>query len=242
MRFGRRSQSEPARQDGVRDVGSPCLSPAEAMARIVAAVAPTMKAEGFRKRRHTFNRRVGEDGFVQVLNFQMGAFNPPGTVEVPGLRPNLYGRFTVNLGVFVPAIHRGDLTERDWYSDYHCQLRKRIGELLPERSDVWWRLDHPDAEVDVAAAIHDEGLPWLSQFENHSGLLRLWNENGQTSVGLDYPAAPLDIADVLLHVGRRADAEVLLRDYVGRAHVAGHTDVVRTYLTERDFATLAEGL
>jgi RHS repeat-associated protein len=26
------------------------------------------------------------------FNFQMGRFSPPGTVEIPGLRPELYGR------------------------------------------------------------------------------------------------------------------------------------------------------
>ncbi|WP_346384749.1 DUF4304 domain-containing protein, partial [Nocardioides sp.] len=154
------------------------------MAVIVASIAPSMKAEGFRKRRHAFNRRVGDDGFVQMLSFQMGASDPPGTVEIPGLRSNLYGRFTVNLGVFVPAIHRGGLTERDWYSDYHCQLRKRIGELLPEQADVWWRLDHPDAEADVAAAIRDHGLPWLARFENYAELLDLWSSGGGAAVGL----------------------------------------------------------
>ncbi len=52
-----------------------------------------MKAEGYRKRRHNFSRLSASDGFVQMLGFQMGAFDPPGTVEIPGLRPDLYGGF-----------------------------------------------------------------------------------------------------------------------------------------------------
>ena len=36
----------------------------------------------------------------------MGSFDPPGTTHIPGLRENLYGRFTVNLGVYVPEVAR----------------------------------------------------------------------------------------------------------------------------------------
>jgi len=245
VRFGRRQRRDaevrPADAvSGAARLEESGVRPADAMAAIVASIAPSMKAAGFRKRRHTFNRRVGDDGFVQMLNFQMGAFDPPGTVEIPGLRPNLYGRFTVNLGVFVPAIQRGGLAERDWYSDYHCQVRKLIGELLDEQADVWWRLDRPDTEADVAATIRDHGLPWLARFENYVGLLDLWGSGGGAAVGLNYPAAPLDIADVLLHLGRKSDAEAVLRDYVGKEYVVGHADVVRTYLLDRGFGDLID--
>ena len=38
--------------------------------------------------------------------FQMGAFDPPGTTYIPGLRENLYGLFTINLGVYVPDVYK----------------------------------------------------------------------------------------------------------------------------------------
>ena len=88
----------------------------EPMAAVVGHVAPVMKANGFRKRRHSFNRGA-RDGIVHHLSFQMGAFDPPGTVEIPGLRPNLYGKFTVNLGVFVPAMSRMGAPRSDWIND-----------------------------------------------------------------------------------------------------------------------------
>lgn len=74
------------------------------MKHLVAAVQPTLKEQGFRKRGNTFNRTTEPDGIIHVINFQMGAYKPPGTVEIPGLRPNLYGRFTVNLGIWLPGI------------------------------------------------------------------------------------------------------------------------------------------
>ena len=79
-----------------------------------------------------------------------------------------------------------------------------------------------------------------SRFENYVGLLDLWGSGGGAAVGLNYPAAPLDIADVLLHLGRKSDAEAVLRDYVGKEHVVGHADVVRTYLLDRGFGDLID--
>ena len=46
---------------------------ADVMSAVVSAVAPTLKAAGFKKQRHTFNR-LAERGLVHVLNFQMGQF------------------------------------------------------------------------------------------------------------------------------------------------------------------------
>src|SRR5437868_3156941 len=73
---------------------------------IVRSVSPELKAAGFRKKGRTFNR-VAEDGFVHVIGFQMGQF-PVGNLEtyvVPGLRENLYGKYTVNLGVHIREVY-----------------------------------------------------------------------------------------------------------------------------------------
>lgn len=71
---------------------------AKKMEAAVAAAAPLLRERGFRKQRHRFNAET-ERGLTQVLTFQMGAHQPPGTTEVPGLRENLYGAFTANLGL-----------------------------------------------------------------------------------------------------------------------------------------------
>jgi hypothetical protein len=68
----------------------------------------------------------------------------------------------------------------------------------------------------------------------------MWEEQGQSGVGLNYPAAPLDIADVLLHLGRRSAARDLLEDYVTRDHAGGHVEVLRKYLSKRDFHDLID--
>src|SRR3712207_1951027 len=99
---------------------------AKAMSAVVSQLHPVLKRNGFRKRRHTFNREP-EDGLVQVVNFQMGAHQVGEPVEVPGLRADLYGRFTVNLGVFLRDVH-DLLAEFDvpaFVSEYHCEIRRR---------------------------------------------------------------------------------------------------------------------
>ena len=136
----------------------------EAMKRIVTLVHVVLKEHTFRKRGNGFNHEV-EPGCVHVVRFQMGAFNPPGTVEIPGLRPNLYGRFTVNLGVYLDAVReqtRFPATRPGFINDYNCHLRQRLGFLMDPPADRWWPLDSPD-EVGplVRDLIVNVGLAWL---------------------------------------------------------------------------------
>jgi hypothetical protein len=189
-----------------------------------------MKARAFRKRRHSFNR-AASDGIVHVLSFQMGAFDPPGTVEIPGLRPNLYGKFTVNLGVYAPAMQRSGASPSGWVNEYNCQLRMRLGQLLPEHFDVWWNLGHIDAAEDVARAIDEHGLPWLDRLGSYAAILRVYEAEGRTGLGL-HPAAPLDIADLHLALGQVAEARAVLAKYVAQKHQPGHAEYIAKYLTE----------
>jgi hypothetical protein len=107
---------------------------AEQMATVVASIAPLLKTAGFRKRSNSFNRRSAGD-LTHVVNFQMGPFMPPGTQEFPPIRVNLYGKFTVNVGVFVPGLARrlGRPETPTWVNEYDCHLRGRIGLLMPAR-------------------------------------------------------------------------------------------------------------
>ena len=152
----------------------------QAMKNLVAAVQPTFKEQGFKKRGHTFNRTTEPDGIVHVINFQMGAYNPPGSGEIPipGLRPNLHGRFTVNLGAWLPGVAEigfGTQPEsaRSFINEYNCQLRVRIGQLLPEPADTWWPLDTLSeqlAEI-VTTALTGYGFPWLARFAHWDAIV-----------------------------------------------------------------------
>lgn len=206
------------------------------MDEVVAASVPEMKAAGFRKRRHAFNRVVS-DGLVHHVSFQMGAFNPPGTVEILGLRPNLYGKFTINLGVYVPSMRRTQGAKDGWINDYNCQLRYRLGELLPERRDVWWNLEHADAGRDAARAIAEHALPWLDGLRSNADIVAAYRQSGVEHLGVN-ASGMLDIADLYLALNDRADAHELLSQYVRRTMIGHHVSYVATYLAERGFDDL----
>ena len=122
---------------------------------IAAGLAPAAKAAGFKKQARTFRRRDGEA--ILVTNVQAS-------------RSNLgdHGRFTVNLGVFFPAVDaRSSVPERDPArpSEPGCQLRRRLGELLPAAEDRWWDVtpgtDATALGREIADLWRGFGVPWL---------------------------------------------------------------------------------
>ena len=171
---------------------------AEAMKSLITTVQPALKKLGYRRRRSTFNRTVQPDSLVHVINFQMGPFDPPGTVEIPGLRPSLYGRFTINLGVWIPGIPEpGFPSPKDRtgkiINEYNCHIRIRLGHLLPEQADTWWRLDVPaDALAsDISEAISMYALPWLSRFTDWDDTLHQLETAPAVGSGLISPPRPI---------------------------------------------------
>jgi hypothetical protein len=197
---------------------------AEAMAQIVRTLAPLFKKAGFRKRRHSFNRLV-EDGVVHVVDLQMGPYEPPGTVEIPGLRENLYGLFCVNLGVYVAEM--GDEGGRggSWINEYGCDLRKRLGELIPPGDqDVWWSLADPPASThDVEAALTEHGLPWLDGLSSRRNILDRYYLFGASALGMP-PRARIDIARVHLALGDEEAADRELRLHWNDSLEPGHRE------------------
>ena len=115
---------------------------AEAVDQLQKALTPGLREVGFRRKGRTYNRTTS-DGLVQVINIQMGAYDPPGTVHaVPGLRENFYGKFTVNLGVYVPEVARyvdWRAETKKYIQEYDCCIRNRLGMVSPEGRDLWWR-------------------------------------------------------------------------------------------------------
>lgn len=214
---------------------------AEAMTQIVAVAAPQLKSAGFKKRRHTFNRRV-EDGLVHLVNFQMGPYDPSGRPDVlAGIRVNTHGLFTINLGVFVPEMDRQGPPRSSWINDYDCQLRKRIGELMPEQNDVWWPLDFEPSQEQTIDAMRETGLTWLGQFTNRQVILDKFQAGDGEELGMT-PAAALDVADLLLATGNIHTAEQTVRNYLARDDVRWphRAYVENEYLEQRNLGHLLD--
>lgn len=162
-------------------------------ATIAVALAPQLKALGFRKSGRTFYRVAGD--CTQVINVQASLSNYAGQ-----------GKFTVNLGGFYPLLAElltglqpapkpGALPK-----EYDCQLRRRIGELLPARRDFWWELAAGDRVDDLgrelAAAVADCGLPWLASVSTLPDLL----------VALEAQWHGPALVALYFHLGRRDEA------------------------------------
>ena len=189
-------------------------------------VRPILKQCGFRVRCRTFNR-LTSDGIVQVVNFQTGAADPPGTTYIPGLRDNMYGLFTVNLGVYIPEVAElGGTQAKSWVQDYHCAIRERLGPAGGEMNDIWWHA-RQDAAVadDVRSSLTNFGIPFLERFATRDLILA---ELDGTTTNLSYCSVPR-IVSAIIFAGRNESgrARELLAAQTHESRNPGHPEYVR---------------
>ncbi len=200
---------------------------------VQAALHAKLKGLGFKKKGRTFNRTT-EDGLVQVISVQMGAHDPPGTTYVPCLRENLYGWFTLNLGVYVPEVarHHGGAEAKGFVQEYHCCIRSRLGALCSEKTDLWWRNDAVDEVVpDLVARLDRDGLPFLDRFASRAAILEAWKgETENQGAGSSPPRIVMAI--ILVERGDRELAKKYLAEQAGETRNPGHPAYVRS-LAER---------
>ena len=180
---------------------------ATALDTIQKPVTELLHTIGFKKSGRTYNRTVG-DGMIHVMNFQMGQF-PIGNYVIPGIRENLYGKFTVNFGIFLPCVvkmERGEWSKKIC-PEYDCEIRARLGELV-EKRDVWWSLDKSPQETGelIARLIEKYGLPFLSRYTNYASVLSDYRSNGSifdTNIG----RSALVAAMIYYHIGEMESAK-----------------------------------
>lgn len=200
---------------------------AHAVDELQKALRPYFKAQGFRVRGRTFNRTT-EDQLTQVVNVQMGASDPPGTTYIPGLRENLHGLFTVNLGVYVPEVARlhGSGEAKSWIQDYHCCIRARLGEATGEDTDLWWPARFEQAVVDdVQKRLESGGLAFLDRYATRDKILAEWTHEPDNA-GTGSP--PRIVMAIILTQRRQTDrARRLLARQAQDNHNPRHPDYVR---------------
>jgi hypothetical protein len=137
---------------------------------ILAEVQAQLKPLGFRKTGSTFTRDRG--AVVQIANIQKSTTSDSTHIKV-----------TVNLALWVKAlapIRAGVPDKEDVWS---AHWRVRIGEVGPERKDVWWSAaSKAEAEFvgrQLAARLITFGLPQMEELSSPAALICLW----QTGVG-----------------------------------------------------------
>ena len=210
---------------------------ANAVDQIQRALRPVLKDWCFKVRGRTFNR-VTDDGLTQVINLQMGASDPPGTTYIPGLRENLHGLFTVNLGVYVPEVakHHGGGEARSWIHEYDCCVRARLG-AAPSAPGLWWHARAEGAVVDdVRRCLERGGLPFLNRFASRDRILAEWSGQSENSDAGSPPRIVMAI--ILAERGERDQARALLAAQALETRNPGHPDYVRQLANQLSLGTL----
>jgi hypothetical protein len=119
-----------------------------------------LKPRGFKKTAYTWIR---EDEWPKLINLQLSKWNS-----------SEEARFTVNLGVFIPELHNaaGSYPVTGQPKEPDCDVRSRIGMLLPPGTDKWWEVSAASDEGklfdEVIADLVEVGLPWLDRLHDYT--------------------------------------------------------------------------
>lgn len=203
---------------------------------IQSRIADQLKPLGFRKRGRTL-RRETDNEVLQIIALQAGPveIGPPSPEPLSHLRQDFFGKFTVNLGVYVPEIHartNPPVSSSRVISDAYCSIRSRLGHLA-EGKDIWWSIpESDDSDIDdITAQIIHVALPFLDRFGTRDLIVRDWvayNERSGSNV------ARLDVAMILLRRGNKVGATQMFQDHIKRneaeepaPHIRNHLEYVR---------------
>lgn len=192
-----------------------------------ARLRPTLKEWGFRARGRAFNRAT-PDELTEVIQLQMGSFDPPGTTYIPGLRENRYGMFTINLGVFVPEVAEqyGGGASKSFIQEYHCCVRTRLPLIGPEHRDVWWGVENTDAlSQEILQRFTRDALPFFKRFEARDAILHEWLAVAKSPFAITPPR--IVCAIILAQRGRNEEARALLAAQAHETLNPGHPAYVR---------------
>ena len=151
---------------------------------LLRAIAPTLKAHGFKKRSATWHRTC--DGFIQTFNVQGSQWSKA---------------FYLNLGIYIRAI--GDSVTPP---EYDCHIRNRVSELVDDLGRynqlVDFENDLPADERfrELNEIIEARAIPWLDDFSNDQRIID-WI-TGEQSHGLPIMKTVFDHFGVEQQSGR----------------------------------------
>jgi hypothetical protein len=126
--------------------------------------APHLHKDGFKKRGTNFYQIAPESNRLVLV--QSSQWNT-----------SSHSRFTIELGRYFPAIDavmnqtRTKPGAEQWSPKiYNCQMRQRIGFLMPAGCDYWWTVtpssNESDLATELANAWRQYGAPWMRSNSN----------------------------------------------------------------------------
>lgn len=177
---------------------------------------------GFERQGRTYNRQLN-GGLVQVISFQMGQYLSD-ELPAPSRRPARFGKFTVNLGIFMPEVDQVWNYRRyqrlagmpPFLLESDCVIRGRLGILVPPYVDRWWNLDGDIDAIgaDVWRLLRRYGCPFLEGLSSYEAVLQVWQEDGAAGRRAGWFGAPARVVVAIMLAGRGDldGASILLRD------------------------------
>ena len=162
-------------------------------------LASRLKKAGYRKQARNFH--AASPDHIKVVNVQAGRCSDEST-----------GSFTINLGVYFPEVSR--LAEAPPFKgkpkEYDCTVRQRLGPLMHDGKDIWWRIDSSTVcrvlAGKVGTAWNAFGRPWLERVSSlagaHSELVNRKNYFGAAVISL-LLERPSEAGDLVREAARR---------------------------------------
>lgn len=186
---------------------------------IQSRIGKSLQPLGFKRKGRTFRRETDHE-ILQIIAFQAGPFElgPPLPPQVSHFRPDLYGKFTINLGVYVPEIHERTnppISMNRVICDAHCSIRTRLPHI-GEGEEIWWQiLDCTDEDVeDISALLIHVGVAFLDRFRTRELIVRDW-------ISANERIGRLDVAMILLRQGDKLGAARLFADHLRKSEAEG---------------------
>lgn len=165
-------------------------------------LAPLLKEHGFKKKARNFYRE--HEDRIDLINVQASQFNA-----------GAEGQFTVNVGVYFPAISAitDALPVKGMPKEYDCTARERIGLLSSDNRDTWWSVDDSvdtnNMAAELASSVESLCLPWLAKMA--------YLENLKLE---DEKKIPFIAAGISLHQGNRSEAKAYLEQSIKQKPLA----------------------
>jgi hypothetical protein len=150
----------------------------------------------------------------------MGQYPVGDKYVIPGIRESYYGKFWVNLGVFLPCVYQIERQRppSDFVQEYDCTIRQRLGTLAFGEDKCFDLTDDTSALAKAVVDLLDRfGLRFLEQFQTYHDVLSYYDEHGNLPFQ-NADRASLEAAIIAFHTGN----PTLSTSLFAKAHAANH--------------------
>jgi uncharacterized protein DUF4304 len=197
------------------------------LAVVVSRASPVLRRDGYRRFGPTFNSER-EPGLIHVVNFQGSKWGDEFTVNL-GVQIRELWELETEAGREVARRLRVEMPElfqntpafvpdkpSKYVFEFDCQLRIRLGQLIPPHRDTWWKYSRlEDSIKEVTQALADRALPYLESYASRSDIGARWLTDSPMRFEGDWLGAKSERdlllkARLLKDLGRGADADHLI--------------------------------